>query len=282
MSVLKSPFLHFLLIGAGLFLLFDIVGGDEGPDPDRIEITDAQFQRLQQQFEASWNRPPTEAEATGILADHLREELLYREALKLGLDQNDAIIRQRLRQKMDFFTEAGVQATDPGDEELRAYLAANEERYIRPPRFALAQVFLGTDPEPDAVAEVLAALEGGAEPGTVGEPTLLPPSLSPADVGLIANRFGRDFATALPGLPLEEWAGPVPSSYGQHLVRIAAAEPAGTPDFEALRGRLLRDWRYEAAQTARQDAALRLAENYRIDLPGGQAAADLLRPGAQE
>jgi hypothetical protein len=144
-KILREPLLHFLVLGAGLFLLFGLVGEPAGERSDRIVITEAKIGDLAQMFERTWRRPPTPAELDGLIEDHIKEEILYREALALGLDRDDTVIRRQLRLKMEFVSEDFAPQTEPTEDELRAFLAEHADRFRSPSRISFTQVYLSPD-----------------------------------------------------------------------------------------------------------------------------------------
>ena len=121
MKLLREPLFHFLVLGAGLFVLFGLVDDSEGTRTDRIVVTTGQIQRLAEGWTRTWQRPPTRQELDGLVEDFIREEVFYREALAMGLDRDDLIVRRRLRQKVEFLTDDLVAAVEPTEEELRGY-----------------------------------------------------------------------------------------------------------------------------------------------------------------
>ena len=263
-GLLHEPLLHFLLIGAAVFALYAAV---ERVEPTRspavIAVTPAQLERLTRQFEAVWRRPPTAAEREGLVGDYVREEVYYREALALGLDRDDTVIRRRLRQKMEFLSDAGAEALAPSEEELREHLQAHADRFAVPARITFRQVFLGDD-DPGAA---LASLAAGADPGDVGRGSLLPPTMETAGATSVDGTFGDGFFAAVARLPPGEWQGPVASAFGNHLVRLDEAQPAAMPPFEAVRGDVERDWRQEKAAELREVQYQALLRHYRVVLP---------------
>ena len=259
---LREPLVHFLLGGAALFLLYGGVAGPDVAHPDRIVVTEDRVAMLARGFERTWMRPPTEAELEGLIEDYVTEEILYREALALGLDQDDLIVRRRMRQKMEFLSD-GLAGVEPAEEELRAFLEAHPERFRRPARLTFAQVFLRSDAEPGhaeaRAADLLARLRDGAAPETLGDASLLPGRLRDATPREIAGSFGDGFAEALLELPEDRWSGPVASGLGLHLVRVEAHEPSRLPSLAEARPAVEREW--EATQ--RREARARLLEALR-------------------
>lgn len=271
-KLFAAPLLRFLVLGAMIFGLY--AAFDDGAAPrttEAIVIDAATARQLGSRFEATWRRPPTAAELDGLIADRIVEEALVREALALGLDRGDAVIRQRLRQKMTFFAEAGAGAAEPDEAALRAHFEAEAERFRTPPRVAFEQVYLGPDPTEDDVAAVRAALGSGDDPAGLGVPTLLPKAMQLAPASVIESAFGRGFFNRLAALEPGAWEGPTPSALGLHLVRITAREPARLPAFEAVRDRVESDWRANRAEAQRAAFTEALLARYRIDRPDAAA-----------
>jgi hypothetical protein len=277
---LKEPLLHFALAGAALFVLFDVVGSrGAAPVPataarpamadTSIVIDEVIVARLRQGFDAVWNRPPTEDELGGLIDSFVTEEILVREALALGLDADDSVVRQRLRLKMEFLLEAAASGETPDDSVLAAYLRDNADRFARAPRIAFSQVFLGEAPAPGAAQAALDALRGGADPGSLGQRSLLPPALPASPPQAIDGTFGRGVFEALAQMPDGLWTGPVPSGYGQHLVRVDAREAGTLPPLDAIRDEVERAWRADRAAEARDARLDELRDIYTVDHVAG-------------
>jgi hypothetical protein len=267
--VVASPLARFFALGALIFAAWTALDdAPSAPPGEVIALDPAQARRLALRFEATWRRRPSASELEALMGDWVLEEALVREARALGLDRGDAVVRQRLRQKMIFFAESGADAAKPDDATLRAHMAAHPERFASAPRIAFEQVFLGPAPaNGPSVAAAREALAGGADPAGLGAPTLLPASLELAPASVIESAFGRGFFERLAALEPGVWEGPVPSALGAHLVRITAQEPARTPPFEAVRDRVERDWRAGRAEAMREAFAAALLARYRIETP---------------
>jgi hypothetical protein len=269
---LRDPLSHFLLAGAGLFLLYALVSDGGGAREDRIVVSEARVTSLAETFQRTWMRPPTREELRGLVDDYVMEEILYREALALGLDRDDLVVRRRMRQKMEFLSEVAV--PEPGEADLAAHLEAHPERFALPPRTSFTQVFV--DPErsdgaPEARAEALLAelrrdADGPAE-APPGDPTLLPRSFERATPNEVRNQFGQEFARALDSLSEGAWQGPVASAFGLHLVRISAREPGRVPRLEEVREVVAREWTARRRDEERARFQERVREGYEIVLP---------------
>lgn len=275
--LLREPLVQFLLLGAALFLLYRAVAPTPDAPPGRIVVDRAQVARLVQQFERTWLRPPTRAELTALIDEHVSEEVLYREALALGLDKNDLVVRRRLRQKMDFLNEDVVAQRAPTDAELHAYLDAHAEKFAAPARVSFRQIYLKTDDGPAAAharaGRLLAQLEAGSvPPAEVGDATLLPRSLEKASANEVAQSFGEPFAAALDAVPAGAgWRGPIETEYGLHLVNVSARDPGGPRPLADVRALVSREWSAAQREHAKAKFYAALRERYQVsvELPGG-------------
>lgn len=264
-ALLREPLLHFLVLGAGVFALF--AAFDDTPPPvaaDRLEVTEADAARLAQQFEATWRRPPTRDELSGLIDARIREEVLVREATALGLDRDDAVVRQRLATKMTFLTESGAEAVEATDAALAAHLEAHPERFARAGLVAFEQVMLrdGADPEPLRVA-----LGAGAAADSLAAPSLLPGRVPPSPPAVVDGAFGQSFHAAVSALAPGGWAGPVESAYGRHLVRVSSVEPPRLPPLAEIRDAVERDWRATMRAGLAEERYEALAARYDIVRP---------------
>ena len=230
-------------------------GGRGDPASRVIELTREDQARLSANFAAVMGRPPTDAELDGVITNWVREEVLYREALRLGLDDGDAVIRKRLAQKMDTIAASAADAERPDDATLRAWLRAHPERFVEDMRVTFDQLYFTTRGRA-VVARTL--LKGGADWTRVGDAVSLPASFNGSARSVVASELGDDFANEVARRPVgPEWQGPVESALGWHLVRIAKREPGTLPALEAIRERVEGDWRAATART-RSDAAYKV------------------------
>jgi len=234
-SLVREPLLHFLAIGAALFLYFHWSGGGSGPTSSRIVLTTGQMEHLVAGFEKTWQHPPDAAELKGLIDDWVREEIAVREAMAIGLDRDDTVVRRRLRQKLEFLVEDVAATAAPAEQELQAWLDAHADAFRSEPRLALRQVYLswgrhGAQTEADARAILarLVAAGPGARIDTLGDRTTLPQEIDIAPRSDVVSTFGEDFVAAIEGLPPGVWSGPVESSYGLHLV-LVRERVEGTP-----------------------------------------------------
>ncbi|MEE4108428.1 MAG: peptidylprolyl isomerase [Halieaceae bacterium] len=270
-AVARSPLVHFFALGALFFAIFVLKNGTSTAlRPDAIVLSLEEAEQLAQRFSATWRRPPTAEDLDRLMRAWALEEAHVREALALGLDRNDTVIRQRLNLKMQFLAESAVASLEPDDDVLRAYLAANPERFSQPARTSFEQILLAPGSDPEHLKSSLAA---GAAPAALGKPSLLPKDLSLETAPAIDRQFGEGFSAALTDLPVAVWAGPVESTYGRHLVRISEKLPARLPPFAEIRARVEMEWRAEKKREQRMAFGEALLERYAVELP---AAAKVL------
>ena len=264
--ILREPLLHFLLLGLALFAYY----GRVAPDDDgkrRIVVTQAEVDLLSTQFQGTWNRPPSPVELNGLVDSYVRDEILYREGVALGLDRDDAVIKRRVRQKLDVLFEESVAQRPATDADLQAYLDAHPATFHKPAVVSFDQVYFGSDAAaPQRLERARAALARGADPATLGQATLLPARQDALPLDFIARDFGEEFAGQLAKAPVGEWSGPVTSGFGTHLVRVSAIEPAQSPALADVREAVAREWENERRQQAHAAALAKLREQYRVEI----------------
>jgi hypothetical protein len=277
-ALLREPIVHFLALGTALFVLSgwrDIVGART----QSILVSAGQSRSLAAMFERTWMRPPTAEELQGLVRDHLREEVAYREALVMGLDRDDTIIRRRLRQKLEFLSDE-LSQPEPTEAELRAYHAAHPDAFREEPRASFQQVFLDPDRHDGELARdverLLMRLRSSADAlawRSAGDATLLEPEFRDARISEVADGFGRDFAERLANVEPGVWSGPIPSAYGVHLVLVRERTAGSVATFEGVREAVRREWE-NARRIAATDALYdRLLERYEVTIESIPAGA---------
>lgn len=278
--------MHFVLIGAAVFGLYALAGdrGGEKEVNKRIVVTEGRVQQLAQVFAKTWQRSPTPQELRGLIDAFVKEEIYYREAVKLGLDRDDTLIRRRMQQKMEFLTEPEKDSLTPDDAELQAYLDANKADFRIGPRIAFDQVFVNPkrgDGTADVRAkETLEALKSGASPAGLGDPTLLPAAMTLSSLSAIERDFGDTFAQALTTLPLNTWSGPIDSPFGVHLVRVTERVDGYDPALADIRDAVAQKWRTEKREEFQREAYEELRSRYEVVLPAApqtQAQGEAMR-----
>jgi hypothetical protein len=258
-TFIREPLVHFLLLGAGVFGLFAVIGDRSELEPDEIVVGAGQIERMSQAWRKTRMRPPTQIELEGLIKDYIKEEIYYREALTLSLDQDNAVIRRHLRQKMEFLSEDIAAQIEPDNEALQAFLDANPDKFRTDPRVSFQHIYFSWDKRGDLAAadarQVLATLDGAEsydDISAMGDALPLPQAVDLYPQREIAGLFGREFAQQLTILDAGRWLGPVASGFGLHLVFIGERIDASVPQLDEIQDTVMREWREEQRQTVNQ------------------------------
>ncbi len=249
-QLMREPLVHFLLLGAVIFAAYSLVSKGSGGEPGKIVVTQGQLASMWESFTLARQRAPTREEWEGLIRDRVREEVYYREALALGLDKDDTIIRRRLQQKMEFVTDDVAAQAQPTDAELNAYLQAHPESVSRG---ATVHLPPGVSQPGEARQKPCArrrAIAGAVEPGRrqgrylgAGRSVHAGPRSSTRSRPVKSRRlFGDEFAKTLGGLSPGQWQGPVESAYGVHLVFVSERLEARVPALADVRDVVRREW----------------------------------------
>jgi hypothetical protein len=268
-TLLGEPMLHFLLIGIALFAAYQWRAPVDS-NGHRIVITRGVVDDLVTQHVAAKGREPSSTELNHLIESYVRDEILYREGVRLGLERDDIVVKRRVRQKIEMIAEEDASTRAPSDVDLFAYLTANPARFVQPAILTFEQVFIGESTSGPAVVQAVAitreGLRSGTDPEKLGKPTLLPRRMTRTPVDLVARDFGASFAHALENVPVGEWVGPLDSSFGAHYVRVADRTPAAAPQLAAVRDQVVREWENERRQRARDDAYTKMRGEYQVSI----------------
>ena len=255
---LRDPLAHFLIAGAVIWGALSLTGGGVDPEARTISLSREQQAGLALAFERTMGRAPTDAELDARVAQWVREEVLYREALRLGLDEGDPVVKRRLATKMDELAGAQAELAQPTDEDLREYYRDKGGEYELGGMLNFDQAYYPRE-------EAALAARGDERPR--GEPISLPRSAQRMRGEEIERLFGSEFADAILRLSVSpEWQGPVRSGYGWHLVRLTHREEGRIPPLEEVRDRVERDWRSRTIQARREKAYQLLRGAYTVDI----------------
>lgn len=269
--VLREPLFHFLVLGLGLFLLHGwttLAGGGTG---QHIVITQGRIEQLATGFALMNQRPPDTAELSGLIDDAIREEVFYREARAMGLDQDDTIVRRRLRQKLEFVSEDVARAPEPTDAQLQAYLQAHLDEFRLETRYTFTQVYL--DPQRHEkqleadVRQALSALQRGettTNADKFGDAFLLDHHFDAITAGELTRVFGAKFEVALRAVPTGQWLGPITSGFGVHLVLVSRRDESRTASLDDVRGEVRRQWLHAQRGEANERFYADLRKRYQV------------------
>lgn len=274
---LREPLLHFLLIGAALFAVYSWVNrGRIGIESSKqIVLSLDDLRQMDLYFVSQWHRQPTAEEFNAMVEDKVREEVLYREGLAMGLDKDDTIVRRRLAQKMQFLAEDVAAAHEPSTEELKSWFEKNTKKFALPSRYSFRHLYFspdkrGKNAEEDA-AKALAKITGQPEDSklaaSLGDQFMFQDYYGDRAPEAIAKEFGPQFAVALEKLKPGSWQGPVESGYGWHLVFVDTVIPGRIPAFEEMEPDIKSAWLAEQKQHAWQKAYKEMRAKYSVLLP---------------
>jgi hypothetical protein len=272
-KLLREPLLHFIFIGAVIYLLYGVFAEPVMDETDKtIVVSAGETEWMQSSWQKRWNRPPTDKEMDGLIQQYIRETVLYREALTMGLNQHDQVIRRRLAQKLEFLARDLASLAPPTEEELLAYFTEHQARYQEPTRYTFTQVFIDPDKRGDATladAETIKATliaQGDAieDAGALGDDFMLQNYYPDKDPLEIRKYFGSGFAESLVELSPGQWHGPVLSGYGVHLVYVSNVTAPPAPVFAELRERVTQDWKAERGEELNEKFYASLRDRYTI------------------
>lgn len=260
-KISKEPLLHFLLIGAILFLIYGLVNTEQ--DESEITIDDNLVNELVAKWELKRNRQPTLEEMEGLIDLYIQQEVLYREALLMNLDHNDEIVKRRLAQKMEFISDGLAESLQPTKEMLVAYYDNNKENYNKEPSYTLKQVYFSEDKRNNALVDASNALISKS-PETLGDQLSLPKEYIDASSYQIARDYGSVFAKSLDSLELGKWTGPIHSGFGVHIVFIEEKKEAGFYTFEEVDEKINVDYNFDASNDFKAELITTLLKNYKV------------------
>jgi hypothetical protein len=282
MKFFREPLVHFLIIGAAIFVIYGLMGQQDGEEQERaITITSGEIGWLTDTWEKRWNRPPTAEEREGLIKQYLRETILYREAVAMGLDRDDTVIRRRLAQKLEFLAEDLIRPNPPTEDDLRTYFEAHMDRYQPPDLITMTHVFLDPDKRGDQTlkdaetikAKLIALKEPPQDARSFGDPFMLQSYYPERTEAELAKLFGRGFAKPVFKLAPQQWHGPVLSGYGTHLVYVHDRREAEPPTFTEVEERVRQDWENDKREQLNEQFIASLMGRYDVtieDEPSGE------------
>ena len=276
----REPLLHFLLLGAVLFAAHGILARGATTEPGRIVVTQGQIESMALLFSRTWQRTPSDAELEGLIRSHVREEILYREGLAMGLDRDDPIIRRRIAQKVEFGTESG-DVGEPSEPELQAYLDSHHKMFAAEPRVTFRQIYL--DPkrrktvtvDAERMLNELNSPGSSLDPAGVGDPTTLPLHLDNATESGIKNSLGEPFLKALAQIAPGQWNGPIESDYGIHLVQVMERTEPRSPALAEVRESVKREWERVRRVEASAKSYQNLLQRYTVTIERPRLAGNV-------
>jgi hypothetical protein len=277
--LLREPLVHFLAFALIVFGAYHVLAPSaEGGRTGRVVVTRGKIEQMAARFAQVWQRPPTTQELKGLIDEQVKEEIYEREALLLGLDKDDVVIRRRLRQKMELLSDAGADALSPTDSMLEAYLKSHPETFAVDPAISFQQIFLSPQRHGAAIdqtaATILETLKARPETdaATLGDPSLLPTEMPLTSLKSIGHMFGGEFADAIGKAKAGAWTGPIASSFGLHVVHVSERQEGQVPALGDVRDVVIREWNNEKRKELENDQLSALLKRYEVIVENVPAA----------
>jgi hypothetical protein len=275
MSFIKEPLLHFVVLGTIIFMIYTFWGQRGENDQERsITITADEIEWLTDSWQKRWNRPPTAEEREGIINQYVREMILYREAVAMGLDQSDTIIRRRLAQKLEFVTQDLSRPQTPSEEVLRAYFEEHVGRYQAPELITMTHVFFDPDKRGSqtlldaeaAKAELINSKKNPQDAHSFGDRFMLQNYYPERSQAELTKLFGQGFTEPLFAMAPQQWHGPILSGYGVHLVYVHHLQKFEPPAFSEVKEQVSMDWEDDQRKKLNDQYIANLIGRYNVTI----------------
>jgi peptidyl-prolyl cis-trans isomerase C len=279
----REPLLHFLLLGVALFAVYGYINRGRGgiESSKQIALTLDDVRQMDLYFESQWHRPPTPQEFQAMVEDKVREEVLYREGIAMGLDKDDTIVKRRMAQKMQFLAEDVAAAHEPSTAELKAWFDKNKDKFALPSRYSFRHLYFSPDKRgknaqddaTKALAKIVGQPQDSKPAASLTDPFMFQDYYGDRTPDAIAKEFGPPFALALEKLKPGSWQGPVESGYGWHLVFVTTVIPGRIPAFEEIESDVKTAWLGEQKRQAWEKAYAEMRAKYTVLLPAPPSKA---------
>jgi hypothetical protein len=270
MKVLRDPLFHFAVAGLAIFLLYGWINSARDQRNQTITVSNADMERMAALYAAEAGTLPSPEDIHAMVADHVRNEALTREARRLGLDQGDTVVERRLAQKMTFMIADLNEQGPPSDQDLQNWFDTHASVFERPAQMTFQHVYF-SDPTDPKISSTLNALNGDTPPDwkASGDPFMLQRQYADLPAREVARIFGVDFSKALFSLDNgAQWQGPVHASLGTFLIRVQAKDAAQMPRFETVRDAVTEHYT-DANRRAQNDQAVAdLVAKYKVEIEG--------------
>ena len=271
-KLLSEPLLHFLLIGGLIFFIYDMKSEELIADDNKsIVITEAKIDQLLNQWQRRWKRLPSQQELQGLVRTHIHEEVLYREALAMGLDKDDTVVRQRMTRKIEFISNDLASLAKPTDDQLQTYLDSYPGKFLLPGKISFSQVYFNADKRGEQaqndISKLLAELSQNSpdvDISTLGDSFMGGQVYNSLNDFEVSRLFGDIFKEQLFELATDKWLGPVESGYGLHLVRIDSRTAPRAPALSLVREKVQIEWMTEQQKKANTAFYAELHKRYEI------------------
>lgn len=269
LKIFREPAVLFFLLGILFFVLYQAATGYMEDRKKQIHVSQAQIVQLEESYTRAWNRPPGETEMEALVNDYIMDEIFYKEAVAMGLDKTDPTIKQRLRQLMEMMMDE-YSTIYPSEDQLRAYLEANPDKFRRENRISFRQLYFAPEALEQA-RDFLTQLRNN-EAAYLSYPggLLLLPEININQYNSAVDKmFGEFFASAIFEMETGKWTGPLESPYGWHLIFIDEINPGVLPDLEEIWDLVEREWSADRKKEIREEQYRIMREQYSISVEEG-------------
>lgn len=275
MKFLGEPLVHFIVIGTALFVLYGLWGQQDAQEQERaITITAGEIGWMTDAWQKRWNRPPTKQEREGLIKQYLRETVLYREAVAMGLDRDDVVIRRRMAQKLEFLTQDLISPEPPAQEDLQLYFEEHMDRYQQPDLITTTHVFFDPDMRGDKTLQYAETIKDKLnklqqppqDAQAFGDSFMLQSYYPERSEAELAKLFGSGFAQPVFELAPQEWHGPVLSGYGTHLVYIHDRREMDPPTLTEVEEQVMQDWENDEREKLNEQFINSLMARYDVTI----------------
>ncbi|WP_306914371.1 peptidylprolyl isomerase [Rhizobium mesoamericanum] len=275
--LLSEPLLHFIVVGVVLFGAYRLLtpAPEGAADQQKINLTKDDVRQLAVTWLAQGRPAPTPDEMRSLMDQKVTEEILFREAVSLGLDRDDEIIKRRLAQKMDFLAADLAKLDEPDNAKLKEWYSKHSDRFALAPHLSFRHLYFSFDKHGDATRDAAVAAiptisgkpAGSPEVASIADPFMFRNYYGDATPEQMAKEFGPDFAQALFTLKPGSWQGPVQSGYGWHLIWVDSIESGRVPAFEEVAPAVKSAWLDERYEEVKSNALKEMRSRYIVTLP---------------
>lgn len=269
-KIITQPFILFVVFGILLFFIYTQTLQFVKDKNKKIVVSNNQIEMMKETFEKTWNRPPTGEELEGQIENYVMDEIFLNEAVAMGLDKSDPAVKRRLRQVIEMMMD-DYTTTFPTEQQLKEYLDANSDKFRKDPRTSFRQVYFEVNQHNEAV-DLLKKLQKGAKPESfkLKKLLMLPEEFQSATKFEVEKKIGKQFANAVFAMDIGEWAGPIASAYGWHLVKVSERLEGEVPELNEIWDIVEREWAAEQKKVRKEEQYEILRDNYKVFIEGNK------------
>jgi peptidyl-prolyl cis-trans isomerase C len=274
----KSPIKKIVLFGSLLAIVLLLVFGSKLPsEKDRlILINNEDFNHIIASWTKTWQRPPTKEELQGVMQNYVRDEILYQEALKQGLDKNNGMVKRSLIMQMNMLAEGQFAEREIKDSDILAYYNLRKDQYLQPEKYTFFQLYFSSEKlgnqTKEKVEKIIEELnKNSIKPEAAqsyGDVIMLESMLKEKEPVYIDRTFGDEFTLKISNLPFNEWSGPIQSSFGWHAIYMMEKSDAKPEPLETVKEEILREMTYEEKEAAKEQFYTELLQQYKVVYEG--------------